>query len=289
MGIDILLQLRHAGGADDGRGHEPARIAPGQCQLRWRQAVRAGQRRILAGCRYGGRAHVAGTPAGREARQAALGLRIVDVFCRQLAERQRAVGQQADVLAVAGFVEQARLEMARRQVVQVLDGRDTGQAFQLGLLDVFAHAPRRFVRHADVANLAFLDQLAQRGQGILDGDRGVILARVVHAGTEDGQVAAGPEQLIQVDVLRLQPAQAVFDGGADVSRVMVRLALAYPVHARVRPRHLAGQHDVATPAALLQPAANVALRAALRVGAGYHRIQAEWRKNNLVMLRNTSS
>lgn len=86
-------------------------------------------------------------------------LRIVDVLGAQLDKGERAVGQQVNVFAETDFVQQRGLEGVRGQGVQVRDGGDARQLVNFRLLDEFGHALWAFVRHADVADLAFLDQV----------------------------------------------------------------------------------------------------------------------------------
>jgi hypothetical protein len=47
-------------------------------------------------------------------------------------------------------------------------------------------------------------------------------------------IPARTMDLVQVDMVGLQPLQARFDGGADIERVQVVLAAPDPVHGRVR-------------------------------------------------------
>src|SRR5262252_9122861 len=82
------------------------------------------------------RSDVARAPRLREAVQAPGCLRIVDVLAAQLAERERAVCEQADVLAKADLVERL-LIAAIHQVVGVLDRSDARQAIAFGDLDEF--------------------------------------------------------------------------------------------------------------------------------------------------------
>jgi len=78
--------------------------------------------------------------------------------------------------------------------------------------------------------------------------------------------------LVQVDVIGVQAAQAVLDGGADVGRVQAVVGAADPGHVHVRAGDLGGQDHFITAAALPEPAADEALGRALRVGTRHHRI-----------------
>src|SRR4051794_11397299 len=106
--------------------------------------------------------------------------------------------------------------------------------------------PGREVRAAQIADLAFGDQLRQRLQGLLDrGDE----VRLV--------------QLVEVDVVGAQPPQAGLDGPAYVAaggtRPPVRAVRPAHVHAELR-----GEHDVV--AALAQRRAEDLLTGAATVG-----------------------
>jgi len=46
--FDVLLQLSQRRGADDGRGHKPAGVAPGQCQLRGGESILCSNGRIFS-------------------------------------------------------------------------------------------------------------------------------------------------------------------------------------------------------------------------------------------------
>ena len=92
----------------------------------------------------------------------------------------------------------------------------TRQAMLLGQAHKLMHAVRRFVGQTDVAHLARLDQFGQGFELLMDrGDR-FVLGRVEIGHAKDRHMALGPVDLVQVDHIGLQAAQAAVAGVQDV-------------------------------------------------------------------------
>ena len=101
------------------------------------------------------------------------------------------VGQRGDQLGLDGAVEPGVLVLRRDE-----PGEPAGPGDPVGV----DHLPADQVGRAEVADLALLHQLVERGQRLLD--RGVRVGRV---------------QLVEVDPVGAEPAQAVLHGDPDVA------------------------------------------------------------------------
>ena len=146
------------------------------------------------------------------------------------------------------------------------------QAMLLGQAHKLVHAVRRFIGQTNVADLACLDQPGQRLQLLANRRLAGFLFRVVVQIAEGRHMALGPVDLVEVDHIGLQAAQAGVAGGHDVRRRHA-LALTHPRHAARWAGHLAGQHHlVAQPRVGLEPVADDGLGGAIGFGAGGHRI-----------------
>ena len=98
---------------------------------------------------------------------------------------------------------------------------------------------------------------------------GALLGRIELPLAEHRLVAFRPVQLVEVDVIGLQPLQRTVDGGADVGAVHGRRAAANPVEIARRAGDLGRDHDLLAPLAL-QPAPDDAFRHAESPGARRH-------------------
>lgn len=154
--------------------------------------------------------------------------------------------------------------MPVEQVVLVLRGGDTRQALLLGNGKIFLDAPGRFVRKADSADLAGLYQFAHRLQDL--GDIGNRLFAILVEGViapvlaEMEMAAVWPVDLIEVDVIGLQPLQAGINSCIDIGGI--RTLSAAQIFA-ARAGDLGGEHDILALAGLLEPGSDIFLRAAL--------------------------
>ena len=70
-----------------------------------------------------------------------------------------------------------------------------------------------------MADLAFAYQFRQRFQLFANGRAGPILVRFELPLSEHRLVALRPVQLVEIDMVGLQPVQRTLDGGADVGAV----------------------------------------------------------------------
>ena len=142
----------------------------------------------------------------------------------------------------------------------------------LGQAHEFVHTIRRFVGQADVAHLACFDQLGQGFELFVNrGDR-LVFGRIEIGHAKDRGMALGPVDLVEVDHIGLQAAQAAVAGGQDVLPGQAR-AFADPGHATGRARHLGRQHQFfAGTGVLSEPVANKGFGRATGVGRSRHGI-----------------
>ena len=136
------------------------------------------------------------------------------VLAGQHAAGDRVVGDDADAVLRAER-QQLPLDLAEQQVVAGLHGVEAGQPEGLAAADGPRHLIGQEVRAAGVADLALAHQVVQRAQGLVD--RRVRVVAV---------------QLVQVDVVGLQPAQRRVDGGHDVLAGVAAVHGAGPVGAK---------------------------------------------------------
>src|SRR5699024_10405256 len=135
------------------------------------------------------------------------------------------------------------------------------------------HTPRCFVGQAEVADLAFLDQASQLAETIFQRHRVVLRVVFVFEAAEEVGAPVGPVQLVEIDVVGLQPAQAGLERVADLlwGQAPFRAAGAKPVHGAA-PGRLAEQHHFVAPAVGGQPPAEIFLAAPLGFGPRRHRV-----------------
>src|SRR3546814_16337927 len=98
-----------------------------------------------------------------------------------------------------GDLREADFETAIEQAVRVLDADDARQLLLAMQSQIFANAPRRFVGHADVANLALLLKLGERGQCLGDWHPAVTAAGVEAELAEEIGRPLRPMHLIQIE------------------------------------------------------------------------------------------
>jgi hypothetical protein len=165
----------------------------------------------------------------------------------QHAAGQRAVRQHGDAL-VGAQRDHLTLLLPVEQVVMVLHRAETGPAVAFGHMLGLGELPREHAAGADVAGLARLHHLVQRGHGLLD-----------------RRLVVPPVDLVQVDVIGAEPPQRRVDRGEHM------LAGQAPVVGALTHRevHLGGQHVVVPPGE--EPAQQVSrdlLAHAVRIGVG---------------------
>src|SRR5665811_1118691 len=83
------------------------------------------------------------------------------------------------------------------------------------------HAPGSLVGEPDEADLAVRDEFAERGEDLVDG---MGLAREPHIfeSLEDTHGPVRPMKLVEVDIVRLKPAEALVDRFIDLLRALPR-------------------------------------------------------------------
>ena len=155
-GVEVFVELRQRGHADDGAGHLPLGVAERQRHLRRRQAVVARQLRCSGGPRPGlGAAPALLAHATRTCAMRALAAR-PGLRCRarrtcQSAGRSPAANRPAATTPSRCMrLVQAVLHAAADQAVRVLHRGDARQPVLLGQPHELVHAVGRFVRQADV-------------------------------------------------------------------------------------------------------------------------------------------
>ena len=126
----------------------------------------------------------------------------------------------------------------------------------LGFPEVFHHAPARFIAGAPGADLPLVDEHRQSGQRLF----------LLHA-------VIRPVGLVEVNVVRLQTAEAILAGLEDLTTIQGRETTAdwRAKPAVARPSDLCGQNDLAA-SLPTQPAAHDLLGDAKFFGAGRHGI-----------------
>ena len=165
-------------------------------------------------------AGAAGVEVGARARGSRLAAAVLagQQAVLQREERQHAQPEplaRGDHLALDVAVEQGVPVLHRDEPLEALGRRGPGRVRDL---------PPVEVRAADVAHLALVDQLGQRSERL-----------------RDRRHVVGPVQLVEVDVVGLQPAQARLHRAADVAT-----RAAYAVVLAVRALHVhpeLGGHD----------------------------------------------
>ena len=139
----------------------------------------------------------------------------LDIFTRENATGQRGIGQQSDVAVVSGarLCQISFVRSSHEERIRVLDRDDFGPPALLGLEQEAGDAPARLVGDADMPHFPLADDGGQRLELLLERD--VPLAdvfRVVGTGAEQRDVAIGPVDLQEVDVVCAEPGEAALDG-----------------------------------------------------------------------------
>ena len=144
---------------------------------------------------------------------------------------------------VHGFVH-AVLVGAVEQVVGVLHRGHARQAVLLRQAHKFAHTIGRLIGQADGAHFAGFHQLTQSFQlGVHGSDFAVFAGIKIHL-PEQGHVARGPMQLVEVNHIGLQSAQTAFAGFDDVLCAHIHRPAAHPGHAARGAGHFGRQNKL---------------------------------------------
>ncbi len=276
-GIQVLVELRQRGDADDRAGDLPLAVAEGQRHARGRQAVPARQRVVAARRLQCFRPPPAALAHRVELRDTCrrgrrrAGEAAVVVLARQQTEPQRRIGQQRHAEPMQALV-QCVLDAAVDQAVRVLHGGDARQAVLRGQPHEFVHAVRGLVGQPDVPHLALAHQPAQRLELLVDRGLRALLRRVVVHRPERRHVALGPVDLVEVDHVGAQAPERAFARGQDVGPGQA-LAFADPGHAARGAGDLGGQHDALAQTRVGgQPVADDGFGGAERFLARRHRV-----------------
>ena len=201
--VDVGLELRHAGRADDVAGQEGPAVDIGQRHPGRVEAVFLGQPDVGPGRGAGLGVGVAGKVV-KQRQAAARGPRIIQVLAAQHAKAQRRIGQQPDLLAL-GKLGQADLEGPVQEIVRVLNADDARLLLFPREAQIFSRAPGRLVGDADMPHLAGLHELGQRRQGLLNRHAVFLGGMVIAEFAEEIGVPLRPVQLIQINIVCLQP------------------------------------------------------------------------------------
>ena len=102
------------------------------------------------------------------------------------------------------------------------------RAFHFREPDEFHQPPCGFVGDADVPDFAFFNEFPQYRQRFPDRNVRAFVFGVEYGFSEERDVAAGPVQLVKVDIVRFQASETAFDRETDIGFVQVVLAVAQP-------------------------------------------------------------
>ena len=159
---DVGFQLRERRGADDGRGDEWAAVDDSERKLCRVVPMGVGNRHIARRCgRLAGQVIADELLSNVAAR--AFGDLAAQIFAGEIAARQRRIGEQANILTQGKF-GQSLFEGAVEEAIGILDRRHSGQVLLPRQAKIFRNVPRRFVRHAEMADLARADQVGESGE-----------------------------------------------------------------------------------------------------------------------------
>jgi two-component system OmpR family sensor kinase len=221
-------QLLDRAGARDRRDDAGLHPEPGEAHGGDRRAVR-GRDRVQRGQHPA--PAVVEVPARRPGARAVHGGRPVAVLAGEEAAGQRGVRQDAEALAHGELLQRALVGAPVHQVVVRLQGDEPGDPELVGDPQRLGQPLGREVRGRDVPGLAVGDDLAERGDRLLQRGLLVVLVRVV-----------------QVDVVGAEPLERVVDRRPDdrAGRAAAGAELA----------DLRGDHDVRAVAAGRHPAAD---------------------------------
>ena len=120
---------------------------------------------------------------------------------------------------------------AVEQTVGVLHRGHARQTMLLGQAHKLGDAIRRFIGQAHGPHLACLDQIAQRLQLRMDGGDFAVFGGIEINAAKHGHIAGRPVQLVEVNHIGLQAAQAVVAGRFDVCGCDIHGAATNPGHA----------------------------------------------------------
>ncbi len=143
----------------------------------------------------------------------------------------------------------------------------------LGELQEGHQAPRRLVGEPDEADLAIRDQRAERIEDVVD-RVGVAGQAHIFEPLENAHGAVRPMELIDVDVIRLEPRQALVDCLIDLRCALPgqNRVVAQPIDHGATARDLRGDQHLVPCLAAREPCANDLLGTPLRLGLRRNRI-----------------
>ena len=118
-----------------------------------------------------------------------------------------------------GDLGESDFKRAIEQAVGILHTGDARQSIALGDGKQFHHAPRCFIADADVADLSRLHAIRQCRESLFQRCRVLVIFGVVAELAEIIGFSRRPVQLIEINVVRLQPLEAGVQGGLDMGSV----------------------------------------------------------------------
>ena len=238
----VLGELGHAGRADDGACHEPASIHEGQRQRRGRNTALPGKRRVGLRCLTHVRFGVADAEI-LEQIDTPLRIRVGQIFCGQVPKGQRRIGEQGDPLTVTQLC-QSELIRPVQQAVRVLHRHHPGQTELAGEPYELGDAPRMLVREPYGPDLALIDEGGERLKLFTDRGGRSFASGVVLPLSEHRLIAGRPVQLVEIDVVGTEAAQARLQRSAQVGGIEGERPAANPAQVARRPRSLGGDKDL---------------------------------------------
>ncbi len=123
-----------------------------------------------------------------------------------------------------------------------------------------------------MADLARLHRFGEDAQHLLERCEALLRMMLVHQPAEGVDAALRPMKLIEVDIVGLQPLQAVIDGGEDIAPVELVVAAADGLEAPVGPDDLGGEDHLVAFLAAGEPGADDPLGIAEALLGRRHRI-----------------
>ena len=211
------LELVKRGRAKDHRGHEGPLAREGQGHLHRIQPVflrdlQIGVHRIEHAVRLA----PAQIPVDRHARS--FGQRAILVFAGQQPRRQRRVRQHPDIFVVA-CLGHVGISDARQQRIFVLDRNGTRAARAFSGIHPLGQPPSAFVAQPEGADGAAGHLVLQRAKAVFHMRHrlGTVLRRgvILPVLAEHVAAAIGPVELVEIDVIGVEPLQRSFKRAAD--------------------------------------------------------------------------
>jgi len=146
-----------------------------------------------------------------------------------------------------------------------LNRHDAGQIVFLRQLQITHHAPRGFVRNADVADFTGTYLFIQCFQRFQQGHRRLFFGVLITQFAKEVGLTLRPVQLIQIQIICIQTLETGIQRGADIFAIQHLSRADSVVTTTGRSRDFARQNNLLTVAAGFEPAANITFCQSLRL------------------------